>query len=297
MKKLTALLVILALSLVLVTPVWAAAPEHANNKTAILLVAFGTSYESGRKAFTNLEEQYKKAFPQAEIRWAYTADKIRHILASRDKIFVDDLPMALAKLHDQGYQKVIVQPTHIFPGEEYHDLKSVVAGFKQMEVKGQPFFQNLVLANPVLYHSNDYQIVVDRVIKKLVPADKKTALVLMGHGSEHFANSSYGALNDLLRHQTSNVFLGTVEGYPSLNEVRADLKAKKTIKNLVLMPFMLVAGDHANNDLAGDEPDSWKSILQKDGYQVKCLLKGLGETPELAQILIQHTKEALNENK
>jgi len=296
MKKILILFLVFTLCLGLMAPAWAAA-HGENNKTAILLVAFGTSYQSGRASFANIEAQYKKAFPEAEIRWAYTSDLIRHILASRDKIFIDDAAMALAKLHDQGYKRVVVQATHIFPGEEYHDLQSVVEGFKGMEVKGQPIFQSLVLARPILYHTADYQVVMDKAVKKYVPTDKSTALILMGHGTEHFANSAYGALNDMLRHKFSNVFMGTVEGYPTLDDIRADLKARKGIKNVVLMPFMQVAGDHANNDMAGDEPDSWKSILQKDGYKVKCILKGFGEMPEVAQILIQHTKDALAETK
>lgn len=299
MKKLMVLLLTLALCLGCLAPVWAGAPlpHQDNNKTAILLVAFGTSYQSGRASFANIEAQYKKAFPNAEIRWAYTSYIIRDILATRDKVFLDDVPMALAKLHDQGYKKVVVQSTHIFPGEEFHDLKSVVEGFSLMELKGKPYFNNLVLARPVLYHGADYQVLLDKAVKKYVPADKKTALVFMGHGSEHFANSTYGAVSDMLKHKFNNVFIGTVEGTPSLDDVRADLKAKKGIKNVILMPFMQVAGDHANNDMAGNEPDSWKSILQKDGYKIKPILKGLGETSEVAQILIDHTKDALGEIK
>jgi len=131
----------------------------------------------------------------------------------------------------------------------------------------------------------------ERTVHKSPRNADETAIVFMGHGTEHPANSAYSQMANILAADYKNVFLGTVEGYPTYDDVVAKLKAAK-VKNVRLMPFMVVAGDHALNDLTGNESDSWKSMLEKEGFKVDFNLKGMGENDDIAKIFVQHTKDA-----
>lgn len=266
-------------------------------KKAILLVTFGTTVDHATAAFKKLEDQVRAAFPGIELRWAYTAKSIRGVLAKRG-IQIDSPITALARLQDEGYTRVAVQSVHIIPGMEYYDLVNVVEnmshlrGFsgKQFQSKiGKFGFHQLTLGAPLLYHLADYQEVVAG-IKDLVPADPQHALVLVGHGSDHHSFSVYGCMNDLLRRTYPNAILGTIEGYPSLADVKADL-AKKDFQKITLVPFMNIAGDHAINDLAGSEPDAWQNELAPN-YQVTTLLKGLLAFDNIVEIYIKHIRQA-----
>lgn len=264
-------------------------------KTAILLTAFGTTVARARVALETIEEEYRKTFPEQEIRWAYTSDAVRKIILQRDGIYLDTPATALAKLQDEGYENVLVQSLHIFPGQEYHDLLRTVEAFDGLTTaKGERFIPKLVLGKPLLYEYEDYLEVLEKGLSSFVPENQQEALLLMGHGTEHFAFSSYGCLNEMLKRKYKNVFLATVEGYPSLEEAQADLKIED-FQRIHLLPFMVVAGDHALNDLIGEEEDSWKNILEKAGYQVDYTLKGLGEVLSIVEIFLEHTKKGLKE--
>ena len=131
------------------------------------------------------------------------------------------------------------------------------------------------------------QTKIIKAVAENLPVEKDEALILMGHGTEHFANSIYAALDYQFKDMGyPNIFVGTVEGYPGLENVKKLLK-KTGLKN-TMAPFMIVAGDHATNDLAGDEEDSWKSLLEAEGYEVRCILKGLGEYPQVRSLLAEH---------
>jgi len=260
-------------------------------KTAILLVAFGTTIPRARIALEKIDQGYKQIFPDQEIRWAYTSDVVRKRVQQKEGIYIDTPATALAKLQEEGYAKVLVQSVHIFPGQEFHDLNNIVESFAGLrDAKGNSFFTKIALGNPLLYEYEDYVAVMEKCLP--VPKEQDTALVLMGHGTEHFAFSTYGCLNDMLRHHYHNVFLATVEGYPALEQVQADLRGKN-FRKIRLLPFMIVAGDHSLNDMAGEEADSWKSILSQEGYPVECILEGLGENSSIINIFLQHTKAAL----
>ena len=155
-------------------------------------------------------------------------------------------------------------------------------------------FSSIVFGNPLLTTEEDNQAVVQAVAGEFQDMDQETALVLMGHGTEHYANSVYAALDyrfTALGHK--NIFLGTVEAYPALDSL---LRAADSFqpKKIVLAPFMIVAGDHAQNDLAGEDPDSWMNRLSSEGYEVTPVLKGLGEYPKIRQILVDHVQQAMD---
>ncbi len=264
---------------------------------AILLVTFGTNVTKAAESFKNLENRVRDAFPGIELRWSYTAKTIRAALAQRGKV-VDSPITALAKLQDEGYTRVAVQSVHILPGQEFYDLVNVVDNMARFQGSAGKHFQSkigkfgfhkLSLGTPLLYNPDDYRAVV-QALKVWVPADQDHALVLVGHGSGHHTFTSYGCLNDMLRQTYGNAFLGTVEGYPSLSEVKTDLSRKK-MHQVTIMPFMNIAGDHAINDLAGEEPDSWKNELST-AYRVAVDLRGLLDNEKIVEIYIQHLQRA-----
>lgn len=292
-KSLALGIFILSLALFSVTP--AMADQGEKEKKAILLVTFGTSVQSAMPAYNNLEQAVKLAFPGVEVRWAYTSKIIRDKIAERDGRVVDDPFTALSRLKAEGYEKILVQSDHIFPGQEYSDLLGVVNSFLMLQTaEGEFGPRKMALGRPLLYHHEDY-VDTAKTIASQFPADTAVnAVVLMGHGSEHPADSAYGKFNDILRHMYKNVFLGTVEGYPALEEVQKDL-ATSGVKKVTLMPFMNIAGDHALNDLAGEEEDSWKSQLNKLGYETDTYLKGLLENKGIVDIFVKHLAAAVAE--
>ncbi|MCL3781532.1 sirohydrochlorin cobaltochelatase [Prolixibacteraceae bacterium JC049] len=258
-------------------------------KEGILLVTFGTSYENARVAFTHIEEQVKQEFPEVEIRWSYTSKMIRKILRKRGEEIMSPAE-ALAKMGEDGVTHVAVQSLHVIPGEEYENLKKTVAAFNHMP-KG---IQVARLGKPLLYNHADNEVMAAFLSKTFSQyIDNKSAVAFMGHGTHHAANIYYAGFQYYLQQQAPQFLLGTVEGYPELNEVIKELKSKG-IKNVTLHPFMSVAGDHAQNDMAGSEGDSWKSVLEANGFRVKVILKGLAEYESVNQIWIDHLRKAFN---
>lgn len=256
-------------------------------KKAILVVSFGTSYADTRKVTIEAcENKIKETFNDYDVRRAFTSSMIIKIMKERDNIHVDAPEEALQKLKDEGFSEVIVQPLHIIPGAEFHDVVNMV---KQYESA----FNTIRLGAPLLATTHDYMAVADAVNGQLPELKEKEAVVFMGHGTHHPANAAYAALERVFEDKgLTNIFVGTVEGYPELDHVMKRLQDRK-IEKVTLMPFMLVAGDHAQNDMAGDEEDSWKTILKKDGYMVETYLHGLGENPAIQEIYAQHIKDAM----
>lgn len=261
------------------------APEA---KQAILLVSFGTSMPKAQAVFDGVDAAFKKAFPGVEVRWAFTSKIVRRIVAEKQGKTWQSPAEALATLRDQGYNKVIVQSLHVIPGAEFHDLVAVVTGFKAM---GGCFMVRLGM--PLCSTTGDLQAVA-AILKKAPPAKlaKGEAVVYMGHGTHHPAGVAYPAMAYILGRGHAPFYMGTVEGYPSLDDVVALLKAAK-VQKAYLVPFMTVAGDHANNDMAGDEPDSWKSVINKAGIKTQCVLEPITTNPEIIAIYVAHAKAAL----
>ena len=265
---------------------YAGAPKDKPDKKGVLIVAFGTSMPDARKAIDNLVNSAKAAFPGTEVRLAYTSNIIRNKIAKEQKVNIPTPTSALAQMNDEGFTHVYVMPTHIIPGEEYDDISGVVNGFAA--IKGKYEFRELKLARPYLSSADDCDAMADILVKRFAKdlANAGTEIVLMGHGTPHHAaNAMYSQLQLSLDKKAPGRFtLGTVEAAPMIEDVVARLKHNTAVKSLVISPLMIVAGDHANNDLAGrDDPESWYNQLKGAGYNdIKAYLVGLGEDEEIA---------------
>lgn len=298
------------------------AMKKAKEKKAIVAVFFGTSYPSALSAISNIHQRIKQTFPKTEVRIAFTSDFIKDIWneRSKDQSFLKehtDIPpeilkvksplATIADLQDQGYKTIIVQTTHVYEGEEYADLSSCIESLKAIKAikeKNRPFYK-LILGRPLLgvkgiahcYHDdlkNAAQAVKDDVA---LARGQKAVLVYMGHGNEFYSTGAYIELQKTMRemYQDVPVYIGTVEGFPSLDDVVAELKRDR-VKKVLLKPFMIVAGDHACNDMAGNEEDSWKRVLESLGIEVKTYLQGLGEMDTIAKIFVDHIKDVARDN-
>jgi sirohydrochlorin cobaltochelatase len=203
------------------------AGRKASKKVGILLVAFGSSIPSAQVSFENIDKNVKKTYPAIPVRWAYTSSIIRKKLARQGQ-HLDSPEVALAKMQDDGFTHVAVQSLHTIAGAEYHDLRRTVNAFKVMGG-----FQRVILGYPLLATQEDMQRTVDAILKT-IPQDRKKsdAVVLMGHGTHHPSNAFYAALMFQLQLQDPNIFIGTVEGYPGVDLIKA-LLLKKKIKNAI----------------------------------------------------------------
>ena len=292
------------------------------DKKAIVLADFGTTYLSALKAITTIQNEVKKDFPNIEVRMAFTSNIIRNIWHKRrqDAAFMKEHgknlkeflyikgPLAtIADLQDEGYRTIIVQPCHIYSGEEYADLCSYVNGLNTIhtiKAKYMPFVK-LVIGRPALgtygpvhdYHK-DMEVAAKALNVDVELAKKDhAALVYMGHGNEYYSTGIYAEFQQVMRRTYPGVkiFIGTVEGFPSLDDVVVALKHAK-VKRVVLKPLMIVAGDHANNDMAGPDRDSWKNTIKRIGVHVIPIIHGLGENLAWARIYVQHIKDAAKDN-
>jgi sirohydrochlorin cobaltochelatase len=295
-KKCTIVLLTLSLIFFLTSACLAGAQGHsrADEKgTAVLLVTFGTSIPSAQAAFANIEKLVKKAFPETEIHWAYTSHIIRKKMAKEGKI-LNSPETALARLMEDGYSKVLVQSLHMIPGSEFHDIRVNAKMFENMSGG----FKKVFVSYPLLAGNDNMDKAVERVISHMIPKERKAdeAVVLMGHGTHHTADAVYSAMMYKFQKADPNIFMGTVEGHPSFDEVR-EMLLKKGIRRAYLLPFMSVAGDHAMNDMAGDEEDSWKIMLEKEGIKCIPVLKGIAEYDALAEIWIDNMKVAMSHLK
>lgn len=286
-----------------------AAHEKAPLKPAIVLAAFGTSEVDALESILNVEKRVRAAFPDYDVHLAFTSNIIRSIWHHRAKetkfqsenqipaeIYAITNPLtALALIQEAGPRPILVQSLHVTNGSEFNHLKSIVTqlgGIDALQESKKPF-PFLALGESVL--GDGGQAELDRAAKALEPlvslakADG-SALVLMGHGNEHLDVQSYRdfavAMNKMYGHP---VFLGLVEGSPGFDDVVADLKKAKATK-VLLAPFMLVAGDHAKNDMAGDEEDSWVNLLKAEGIEVKTHVRGLGAIDAWADIYVERLK-------
>lgn len=264
------------------------------DKKAILVVSFGTTYPHTLKScIESIENKVRCEFPDFEVRRAFTSQFIINKLAKRDGIYIDDTAEALQRLKDEGFTTVAVQPTHIIAGHEYDEVKAAVESYRG-------HFLQIVLGRPVLYSdgsngtTDDYAIAVEALCRQLPAAAPDRAVALMGHGSSHEANQAYYRLQAKIDQLGLNIFLANVEETPTIEDVM-EVLSKRAIKHVTLMPYMLVAGDHAINDMAGDDEDTWKSHLEKSGYSTDACLKGLGENPAYQEIYLQHLKDAMKE--
>lgn len=267
--------------------------QNLKNKDAILVMTFGTTFADTRaKTIDAVEAAIQKAHPDIPVFEAYTSHIIIDRVKAKEGIQKMTPEEAFGKLKAEGYTRVAVVSLDVIPGMEY-SYDSIITKMQMSK------FKELSLATPLMYFQGtegEPDQVVDflNAVKSQFPVmGKEDATLIMAHGTPHPGNAYYSVIQDRIEKLgMNNVFVYSVEGRPNLDDVIPKLKAKG-FKNVTLMPIMMVAGDHANNDMAGDDPDSHKSILTKAGFKVNTYIHGLGENENVRALYIQRANEAL----
>ncbi|MGN0362298.1 MAG: sirohydrochlorin cobaltochelatase [Bilifractor sp.] len=285
--------------------------EDGIGENEILVCSFGTSFNDSRaQDIGGIEKALQAAYPDWSVRRAFTAQIIINHIEARDDEVIDNMDQALQRAVDNGVKNLVVQPTHLMHGAEYDELTGTVQKYADK-------FDSVKIAEPLLGEvgsdttvvnedkQNVAKILTATAVEKAgydsldAAASDGTAFVFMGHGTSHEANITYdqmqSEMNDL---GYKNVFIGTVEGKPADTECSAVIKKVHDAgyKKVILRDLMVVAGDHANNDMAGDDPDSWKSQFTASGFfdSVDAQLEGMGRIPDIEQIYVNHTKAAMD---
>ena len=278
----------------------------------ILVVSFGTSFNDSRVAdIKGIEDALQEAYPEWSVRRAFTAQIIINHIQARDGECIDNVEQALERAVSNGVKNLIVQPTHLMHGAEYDELMEAVAVY-------QDKFESVKVAEPLLGEvgadaevvNEDKEAVAKAITDKAVETagyetldaakEDGVAFVFMGHGTSHTAKVSYSQMQTQMKNLGyDNVFIGTVEGEPEETSCEAVIEAVEQAgyKKVVLRPLMVVAGDHANNDMAGDDEDSWKSMFVSSGKfdSVDTQIAGLGEITAIQNIYVAHTKAVIGE--
>jgi sirohydrochlorin cobaltochelatase len=285
-------------------------------KSAIVIASFGTTYETTLEPILALVRETQLKYPGTPVRLAFTSNVIRRIWNERaaDTAYrrahpqipemlygIKNVLGVMADLQNLGYRNIVVQPTLITDGEEFADMTAYVdalASIKTLKPRLQPFVA-VGIGKPLTgaYSHAEHLEVLAKVLESDIKQAKaaKAALVYMGHGNEHMSQGAYYELELILNRMYGvPVAIGLVEGLPDYDSVLEKLTAKK-VKNVILRPLMYVAGDHAENDMAGDEEDSWKVMLTKSGFNVTPVLEGLGHKAAVRQIFINHLEAAAKE--
>ena len=256
----------------------------------LLVVSFGTSFNDSRRLTIGaIESALEEAYPEYSVRRAFTSNIIIDHVQKRDGVLIDDLDAGLQRAVDNGVKELVIQPTHLMNGIEYTELSDAVAQYADA-------FESVKIGAPLLTSDDDFAAVEQALVDWTKDYDDgKTAIVFMGHGTEADSNAVYAKMQELFtKDGYENYYVGTVEATPSLDDVLALVQAGD-YERVILEPMMVVAGDHANNDMAGDEDDSWKSAFEKAGYKVECLLRGLGENEAIQQMYVEHAKAVIEE--
>ena len=257
----------------------------------LLVVSFGTSFNDSRVATIGaIEKALAEAFPEWSTRRGFTAQIIIDHVADRDGEIIDNFEEAMDRAVANGVKNIFIQPTHLMAGYEYDDVVASAANYADA-------FEKVVIGKNLLASKSDMEEVAKLVHDSTASYDDgETAIVFMGHGTEHSSNGVYANMQDTFKALGyDNYFMGTVEAEPSLEDVLEAVKAGG-YKKVVLEALMIVCGDHANNDMAGDEEDSWKSTFEAEGFEVECILKGLGEFEGIQQLIVKHAQEVMAEN-
>lgn len=258
----------------------------------LLVVSFGTSYNDSRRLTIGaIEDALEAAFPDYSVRRGFTSQIIIDHVKDRDGEVIDNVEEALDRAVDNGVKTLVVQPTHLMNGLEYNELMEALTDYSDA-------FEQIALGEPLLTTDEDFEAVMKAITEDTAEYDDgETAICFMGHGTEADSNEVYSKMQELLTaNGYENYFVGTVEAEPSLDDV-LEAVGKGEYKKVVLKPLMVVAGDHANNDMAGDEEDSWKSAFENAGYEVTCIVNGLGELEAIQNIYVEHAQAAIDSLK
>ena len=275
----------------------------------LLVVSFGTSFNDSRSTdIKGIEDALAEAYPDWSVRRAFTAQIIINHVQARDGEKIDNMDQALERAVANGVKTLVVQPTHLMHGAEYDEMCEALDAYKDK-------IENIVVAEPLLGEVGSDATVInadkEAVAKAVVAAaeadgnfesmakaaEEGTALVLMGHGTAHVAKVTYSQMQTQMNELGyKNVFIGTVEGEPEETSCESVIEAVKAAgyTKVVLRPLMVVAGDHANNDMAGDDEDSWKSMIEAAGFATECQIAGLGRIDAVQDLYVAHTQAAMD---
>ena len=275
----------------------------------LLVVSFGTSFNDSRVAdIKGIEDALQAAYPDWSVRRAFTAQIIINHIQARDGEKIDNMTQALDRAVANGVKNLVVQPTHLMHGAEYDEMCEAIEAYKDQ-------FESVSIAEPMLGEVGSDATVInadkEAVAKAITAAavseagfesleaakDAGTAFVFMGHGTAHVAKVTYSQMQTQMQNLGyENVFIGTVEGEPEETSAEAVIEAVKAAgyTNVVLRPLMVVAGDHANNDMAGSDDDSWKTVFEAAGFTVDCQIHGLGEIADVQALYVAPTKAAID---
>ena len=275
----------------------------------LLVVSFGTSFNDSRVAdIKGIEDALQAAYPDWSVRRAFTAQIIINHIQARDGEKIDNMTQALDRAVANGVKNLVVQPTHLMHGAEYDEMCEAIEAYKDQ-------FESVSIAEPMLGEVGSDATVINadkEAVAKAITAtavseagfesleaakDAGTAFVFMGHGTAHVAKVTYSQMQTQMQNLGyENVFIGTVEGEPEETACEAVIEAVKAAgyTNVVLRPLMVVAGDHANNDMAGSDDDSWKTMFEAAGFTVDCQIHGLGEIADVQALYVAHTKAAID---
>jgi len=264
------------------------------SKKAILVVSFGTAYiDALEKSIGSTEESFKVAFPEYEVRRAFTSSAVVEKLVEKSGVQVDSVGTALEKLAAESYEEVYIQPLYLVADKTYNHIKDYVIKLAHNKEKK---FKRITMGRPLLLslgfknHPDDYKIAIEAVKTQIPELGTEKAVIFMCNGSHQM---EYAVLQlKLADVGIKNAFVYTAEGYPTLDGVMRQLK-ENPVEEVVLAPFLFVASEHVMDYIASDKPDSAKSILEVAGYKVSVHERGLGENPAIQTIFVQHLKDAL----
>ena len=286
--------------------------EDEIGENELLVVSFGTSFNDSRiNDIGGIEKALQEAYPDWSVRRAFTAQIIINHVQARDDEKIDNMDQALERAVDNGVKNLVIQPTHLMHGAEYDELCEAVDNYKDK-------FENVKVAEPLLGEvgddvdviNSDKQATAKAIVNEAVAtasydsldaaAEDGVAFVFMGHGTSHTAKISYSQMQTQMEQLGyKNVFIGTVEGEPEETACENVIEAVKEAgyKKVILRPLMVVAGDHANNDMAGDDDDSWKSMFEASGNfdSIDTQIAGLGGIADIQKIYVDHTGAAIDE--
>ena len=273
-------------------------PRNQDNigENELLVLSLGTSFNDSRRLTIGaIEDQLEKSFQDYTVRRGFTANIVIDHVAKRDGEKIDDIDASLKRAVDNGVKNLVVQPTHLMFGLEYEELKGDIAQFSDA-------FDKIAIGQPLLSSDDDFSRVENAIVDWTKDYDDgETAIVFMGHGTSHTAKVSYSQMQAQMKELGyENVFIGTVEGEPEETACEEVSKAVSAAgyKKVILRPLMVVAGDHANNDMAGEDEDSWKSQFEASGAfdEIDTQIEGLGRIDAVEQLYVQHTKAAMDGN-
>ena len=254
------------------------------SKKALAIISFGTSYPEARCAIETLEQSLQAAMPGYDFYRAFTSGMVIRKIAREEGIHIPNPEELMTQLEQAGYEEVVCQSLHVIPGLEFEKMC--------LQIRNAAGNMRVKIGDPMLTSQEDYLIACQALLSCMPDLQPHEAFVYMGHGTEHAVNATYSQVENTFRFlDAERIYVGTVEGFPALDYVRKRLTAR-SVSTVWLAPFMIVAGDHAQNDLAGDDADSWKSQLKADGYEVKVLMRGLGDIPGIGDLFTKHCLEA-----